>query len=303
MGNISLSGELELVKHHANDSLLENKNYKFSVVIPIYIHEKDSELRMAFNSVINQTLVPNEILIIADKDIPQNTINILEEYKSKYSEIFNYLILKEDAYLGKALSIGVINSKYNIIARMDCDDIANNTRFEKQIKFMQENPDIDVVGSWITEFENTPDNIYAKRILPTTNKEIYKYCKFRCPMNHMTVMFKKQAVLDAGNYKNLKRMEDFELWARMLFKGYKFANLSEYLVNVRAGQDLINRRSGFSEFIKHEYTLFKGFYKMGFINFNEFFKAISTKFLLRTIPNWLRKFIYNNFLHKKVKRG
>ena len=277
------------------------QDYRFSVLMPIYIHEKDNELRAAIDSVINQTLMPNEILIIADKDIPQNTRDILEEYKSKYPEIFNPVILSEDANLGKSLQIGVNLAKYPIIARMDADDIASNNRFEKQMKFLQENPDIDLVGSWITEFEESPENIYAKRELPVKQNDIYNFCKFRNPLNHMTVMYKKESVLNAGNYKDRKRMEDYELWARMLHKGCKFANIPEYLVNARAGRNLIKRRSGINEFFKYEYTLFKEFYDWGFINFQEFFKAVTTKFILRAVPGWLRAFIYNNFLHKKAK--
>lgn len=280
-----------------------SEKFDFSVLIPIYINEKDENLIAAIDSVINQTLIPNEILVVADKDIPANTKKILDDYKEKYPEIFSYLILKEEANVGEARAIGIQNCKYNIVANMDADDIASNTRFEKQIKFMQQNPEIDVVGGWITEFENTPDNIYAKRILPTSHEDIYKYCKFRCPMNNMTVMHKKKSVLDAGNYPNWAEFEDYELWGRMLRKGCKFANLPEFLVNARAGSDMISRRNGLNTFINYEFALFKKFYKEGFINFQEFFKAVSTKFLLRTIPNWLRKFIYNNFLHKKVKKG
>ena len=283
------------------EKLLEKEDYKFSVLMPIYIHEKDDELRAAIDSVINQTLMPDEILIIADKEIPQNTRDILEEYKSKYPEIFNPVILDEPANLGKALQIGVNIAKYPIIARMDADDIARNDRFEKQIAYLQQHPELDLVGSWITEFEGKPENIYAKRELPTEPNEIYNFCKFRSPLNHMTVMYKKESVLKAGNYTARKRMEDYELWAVMLYQGCKFANIPEYLVNARAGRDLIKRRSGLDEFFQYEFTLFKEFYDWGFINFREFFKAVSTKFLLRAIPGWLRAFVYNNFLHKKVE--
>ena len=141
------------------------QDYRFSVLMPIYIREKDDELRAAIDSVINQTLMPDEILIIADKDIPQNTKDILDEYKSKYPEIFNPVILDEPANLGKALQIGVNLAKNPIIARMDADDIARNDRFEKQIKYLKEHPDTDLVGSWITEFEEMPENILNCRAI------------------------------------------------------------------------------------------------------------------------------------------
>ena len=281
---------------------MQKEDYKFSVLMPIYIHEKDNELRLAIDSVINQTLMPDEILIIADKDIPQNTRDILNEYKSKYPEIFNPVILTEDASVGKARAISVQKAKYNIIANMDADDISRNDRFEKQIQFLKENPDVDVVGSCITEFENLPENIYAKRDVPLLHKDIYKYCKFRNPINNMTVMCRKDAVIEAGNYKDLKEFEDYELWSRMIIKGYKFANLSDYLINARAGKEMIVRRQGLNVYFKYEYPLFLSFYKQKFITSEEFFKAIISKYFLRVIPNWLKGFIYYNFLHKKVSR-
>lgn len=271
--------------------------------MPIYIHEKDDIFRASLDSVFNQTVMPNEVLIIADKDIPQNTRDILDEYKLKYPDIFNPVILDEPANLGKALQIGVNIAKYPVIARMDADDVARNDRFEKQISYLKEHTEIDLVGSWITEFEERPENIYAQRDLPIDSENIYNFCKFRCPVNHMTVMYRKESVLKAGNYTDRKRMEDYHLWARMLYQGCKFANIPEYLVNARAGRDLIKRRSGLDEFFKYEYTLFKEFYEMGFIDFWGFFKAVISKFILRAIPSELRAFIYNNFLHKKTIRG
>lgn len=281
---------------------MTNNDYKFSVLMPIYIHEKDSELRVAIDSVINQTIMPNEILIIADKDIPQNTRDILDEYKSKYPEIFNPVILSEDASVGKARAISVEKAKYNIVANMDADDISRSDRFEKQLTFLKENSDVDVVGSCITEFENYPDNIYAKRDVPLTPENIYKYCKFRCPINNMSAMYRKHSVLEAGNYKDLREFEDYELWSRMIIKGYKFANLPDYLINARAGRDMIIRRQGLNAYFKYEYPLFKSFYKQKFISYREFLKAIVSKFFLRVIPNWAKSFIYYNFLHKKISK-
>lgn len=276
------------------------QDYKFSVLMPIYIHEKDDELRAAIDSIINQTLMPNEILIIADKDIPQNTRDILEEYKSKYPKIFNPIILTEDASVGKARAISVVKAKFDIVANMDADDLSRSDRFEKQIQFLKDNPNIDVVGSCITEFENSPDNIYAKRDVPLLHKDIYKYCKFRNPINNMTVMCRKDAVMEAGNYRDMREFEDYELWSRMIIKGYKFANLSDYLINARAGHDMIIRRQGLNVYFKYEFPLFLSFYKQKFITGKEFLKAIISKYFLRVIPNWLKGFIYYNFLHKKV---
>lgn len=274
---------------------------KFSVLMPVYINEKDNELKMSIESLLNQTLIPNEILIIADRHTPKNTLNILNEYKDKFPELFGIVVLSEDANLGKTLQIGVKKAKFDIIARMDSDDIARKDRFEKQINFLKDNPNIDVVGSWISEFEDSPENIYAIREVPIENDSILQFCKFRNPMNHMTVVFRRKAVLETGNYSDRKRMEDYQLWAKMLHKGFRFANIPECLVNARAGQSLMKRRGSLKEFFQYEYTLFKEFYDKGYINCIEFLKAIVLKFFLRMAPNWIMSFIYKNILRKDTK--
>ena len=181
---------------------------------------------------------------------------------------------------------------------MDTDDIARNDRFEKQVQFLKENPDVDVVGSWISEFETNPDEIISYRQLPTSCEEIYKFGQFRSPVNHMTVMYKKTAVLNAGNYQTFKNIEDYYLWARMLKNGAKFANISECLVNVRAGNAMFKRRANLTYFWNSEFPLHTELYKMHYISFKQYLRNICSKFLLRVIPTWAMGLVYKKFLRK-----
>ena len=273
---------------------------KFSVLMSIYYKENPEWFRVALDSVINQTLQPNEIVLVEDGELTEELYQVIDEYKIKYPNLFNIVPLEKNSGLGEALGIGVLNCSNELIARMDTDDIARNDRFEKQIEFLKNHPDIDVVGSWISEFENNPDEIISYRQLPTVHEDIYKFGQFRCPVNHMTVMYKKSVVLNAGNYKTFKNIEDYYLWGRMLKQGAKFANIPECLVNVRAGNAMFSRRANLTYFWNSEFPLHTELFKMGYISFKQYLRNICSKFLLRVIPKWAMAFVYKKFLRRNV---
>ena len=275
------------------------ENYKFSVLMSIYYKENPAWFRIALDSIINQTLQPNEIVLVEDGKLTDELYQVIDEYKSKYPNLFNIVQLEKNSGLGEALRIGVLNCSNELIARMDTDDISEPKRFEKQIKYMSEHPNIDVMGGWFSEFADNPENITGIRKLPLKNDEIYKYGQFRCPMDHVTVIFKKQSVINAGNYIQIGKIEDYYIWARMLKQGYKFANIPECLVNVRAGIGMLNRRSRLNYFLESELPLQKELLKIGYINFFQFLRNIILKFLLRIIPMKAMGLIYQRFLRER----
>ena len=268
----------------------------FSVLMSVYYKENPEWLKIALDSVINQTLSPNEIVLVQDGKLTDELYKVIEDYMNRCNHLFKIVPLEKNVGLGEALRIGVENCSNEIIARMDTDDIARNDRFEKQIEFLKEHTDIDLVGSWISEFETNPEEIISYRQLPTEHKEIYKFGQFRCPVNHVTVMYKKSAVLNAGNYQTFKNIEDYYLWARMLKQGAKFANIPECLVNVRAGNAMFKRRANLTYFFNSEFPLHTELYKMHYISLVQYLRNIASKFLLRAMPQYTMKFIYKKFL-------
>lgn len=268
----------------------------FSVLMSVYYKENPEWLKIALDSVINQTLSPNEIVLVQDGKLTDELYKVIEDYMNRCNHLFKIVPLEKNVGLGEALRIGVENCSNEIIARMDTDDIARNDRFEKQIQFFQEHPNVDLVGSWISEFEEKPDKIISYRQLPIEHQEIYKFGQFRCPVNHMTVMYKKNAVLQAGNYQTFKNIEDYYLWGRMLKQGAVFANIPECLVNVRAGNSMLRRRANLTYFFNSEFPLHTELYKIKFINLKQYLRNISSKFLLRVLPTKLMGFVYKKFL-------
>ena len=270
---------------------------EFSVLMPIYYKENPEYFDTALESIVNQTLMPNEIVIVKDGALTKELDVVIEKYISKYPQLFNIVALEENVGQGKARNAGLNACSHNIVALMDSDDIARNDRFEIQIKYMEQNPDVDVVGSFITEFENDPNVIESIKPVPLTHEAIYNFGKWRSPMNNMTIVYKKDKVFEVGAYNSFNFGEDYLLFAKMLMNGCKFYNFEECLVNARAGSRMLAKRVGWNK-IKQEFLLFYEFRKMGYINNYQFVRNVSLKFLLRVIPNWLRSWIYRRFLRK-----
>ncbi|MDR7078834.1 glycosyltransferase involved in cell wall biosynthesis [Neobacillus niacini] len=269
----------------------------FSVLMSVYFKEKPEFLKESIESLVSQTLKPDEIVIVLDGKLTDELYRLLDEYKNAYPDLFKYVQLEQNMGLGKALEIGIKECRYDVIARMDSDDICHPERFEKQINFLKNNPDVKVLGSWIAEFEEGPDKIESIRKVPSTYEEIREYAKTRCPLNHMTVVYYKEAVLKAGSYQTLMWNEDYFLWGRMLNSNIKFMNIPEALVYARAGADMFNRRGGLKYFNK-EVELQKKFLKMQFIDKQTFIKNVITRGTVRILPNSIRGFIYKKLLRR-----
>lgn len=273
-----------------------NTSIKFSVLLSIYQKEKSINLKQSLDSIINQTIEANEIILVKDGPLTEKLELVLDSYSKQHKNL-KIVPLSQNQGLGKALNEGLKHCSYEIVARMDTDDIAKPNRFEKQIAVFQSQPDVDVVGTWIDEFEGSTQNVISTRKLPETNKEINKYAKKRNPINHPTVMFRKQAVLDAGGYQHFPLFEDYYLWVRMLLNGAKFYNIQESLLYFRFSQDMFKRRGGFKYACteaKFQWVL----HQLGFISITKTCINIAIRFATRIIPNSLRGWIYKNILRK-----
>lgn len=274
-------------------------NHKFSVCCSIYKNDKVDFVREAFDSIlVHQGLIPSEIVLVQDGPVSDELSRLLLEYSDKYRDIFNIIKLPNNGGLGNALMISVENARYNIIARMDSDDIAAPDRFEKQINYLEKHPDCDIVGGQITEFIESADNIVGKREVPLQNDEIYKYMKSRCAFNHPTVMFRKEAVLKAGNYKDWFWNEDYYLWIRMMMNHCVMANLPDVLVNMRSGLDQYARRGG-KRYFDSEVGIKKLMLEHGMITKVDFLINYIERFIIQLLlPNSVRGWVFRTFARK-----
>lgn len=264
----------------------------------VYKKEKAEYLKLALDSVINQTLTPDEIVLVQDGKLTEELYAVIEEYKQKFPAIFKTHALKQNQGLGKALNYGLEKCSNALIARMDTDDIAEPNRFEVQVQEFIKDKALALCGGQIAEFADNPNEITGYRNVPLTNEEILNFCKKRNPFNHMTVMFKKKAVQNIGGYQHMPYFEDYWLWARMVKAGYKTKNIDAVLVKVRAGQDMIARRGGW-EYVKCIAKFEKALYKIRIINLFELLVYTVLRSIVAIIPESLRLCIYKWKLRKK----
>ncbi len=281
------------------DKINRNEHIPFSVVMSVYKNDIPEFFDRALASITeDQTVVPNEIVLVVDGPVSKEIDIVLEKYAKKYN-IFNIVRLEKNAGLGNALKIAVNKAKYDLIARMDSDDVSVPSRFEEQLKFFIFNSDVDIVGGDITEFIGKERNIVGRRIVPMANLEIREYMKKRCAMNHVSVMYKKSAVLEAGSYQDCFWNEDYYLWIRMYLNGAVFANTGTVLVNVRVGKDMYQRRGGIKYF-KSEKRLQNYMLQHQMIDYITYVDNIIKRLIIQVIvPNRLRGWLYMNFAREK----
>lgn len=269
----------------------------FSVLMSVYIKENPLFLRESMESILNQSVLPNQIVIVKDGPLTNELDASLTEYKQKYNDIIDLVTLDENMGLGNALNQGLKICKYDLVARMDSDDIAVRHRFEKQLEVFYKDMNVSLVGSYIYEFEKSIDNILAIRKVPCLHQEIKRFAKRRNPFNHMTVMFRKEAINQSGNYPSIYGYEDYFLWAKLIMKGNKTCNIPEPLVFARAGTEMYKRRGGLRLF-KTELLLQRKFMCIGLINGFELIVNILIRCGARLLPNRIRAFIYVHLLRK-----
>lgn len=266
----------------------------FSVLMSVYQKDKPEFLCQALNSIWEkQTLKPNEIVIVKDGALTSELDSVIEEFESEAP--VKIVALQKNGGLGNALNVGLRYCSNELVARMDSDDISKPERFEKEISVFDEHPEYGVVGSWIDEFIESPNNVTSRRVLPEYPAEIYRYAKMRCPVNHPTVVYKKIEVEAVGGYKGFP--EDLYLWVRMLMNGSKFYNIQDSLLWFRTSDDMFRRRGGW-RYAKEELLVQTEFYRMGFLNFFEFVYSTIIRCGIRLLPNRLRIFVYKKILRK-----
>lgn len=272
---------------------------KYSVLMSVFYKENPLFFKQSLDSMITQTIKPDEIVLICDGQLSDELNDVIEEYQNKYREWFNVIRFDENKGLGYALKVGVEKCKNDFIARMDTDDISKKDRCEKELNVFKANSNLGIVGSNIEEFSNMIEDVSSIRKVPETHDEIEKFMKKRNPFNHPSVMYKKEEVLKAGNYQDIRFMQDYFLWIDMISNGTVGYNIQDNLVSMRANDNLFKRRSG-KEYLKIQRKLFEYMKDKKIINSFEYLTYLSLRSISSMLPNTIRKFLFKNILRKKV---
>lgn len=282
----------------------EQVKFEFSVAMSVYRNDRPEYFREAFSSIVGQTVLPKEIVIVLDGEVREEVVNYLnaQRLRLKGKILVTTIPLKQNMGLGTALKIAAEHCSSEWIARMDSDDIASPDRFERQIHHLMRHPDIDVLGGQIAEFTKTPENIVGYRKVPLTNDGIRRFLQKRCPMNHVTVMMKREFLMKAGNYQPWPFNEDYFLWIRMSLNGCVFENLREVLVYVRVGEEMYGRRGG-RAYYQSEKAIQKLMREENIIGPFQYIKNVLLRFVVQiAMPNCLRGTFFKLFARVRRNR-
>lgn len=274
-------------------------NFEFSVLLSVYKAENPVFLNECLKSIFDNSLVPDEVVIVEDGPLTDELNKVLNSFSKKHNEIIKRVPIEYNVGLGQALSIGLKACSHSLVARMDTDDICISNRFELQIKEFQEDNDLVIVGSYIEEFEGDSQKTHLIRKVPLNQKEIFEFAKKRNPFNHVTVMFKKDKVLEVGNYRKVMDIgyEDYDLWVRILKAGFKVKNIDIPTVKVRTGKDMLKRR-GDKKRLKTALYFRKYLLNIGFISRIEWLVYSFFTIVFVFSPVSIKGWAYKNLLRK-----
>lgn len=265
---------------------------KYSVLMSLYKKENPEYLKSSIDSMLNQSVKPDEIVMVEDGPLTPELYAVLDSYP-----ILHRVRNKTNLGLGLALNAGLKECRNELVARMDTDDCSKPERCEKQLARFLEKPYLSIVGSHIDEFVDDISNVISQRIVPTTSDDIYNFAKKRSAFNHPTVMYSKTAVLENNGYSDLKRNQDVDLFGRMQFEGYKAENIDEALLWFRSSDELAKRRKSWQNTWSYIATIRK-FWKMGYSSFADYAMVGIAQTGMYLMPVKVQNFVYKKFLRK-----
>ena len=265
---------------------------KFSVSMCVYQKDNPEHFRIAVNSILDQSIKPDEVVLVCDGPLTEELDEIVNGFES---ETFKVIRLETNQGHGVARRTSCAACTNDLIALMDADDISVHERFEKQLKAFEQHTEASVIGGQITEFIDDIKNVKGKRIVPVNDEDIKNEMRTRCPMNQVTVMFRKQDVDEVGGYMDWFCEEDYYLWLRLMLADKKFFNVDENLVYVRVGKEMYQRRGGM-EYFTSEAKFQKLMLDKKVINHREYAVNVLKRFIVQVLlPNKLRSFVFQKF--------
>lgn len=269
---------------------------KYSVLMSVYYKENLGYFMESIDSILAQTVKPDEFVIVCDGPLTEELDRVLCQYKSKYQDIIRIIRLDKNQGLGIALNEGLRNCSNEIVARMDSDDIAFPDRMERELRAISEKQ-ADIVSGTVIEFEGSLENILQNKTVPETDREIRRYMRRRNPFNHPAVMFRRSCVMAAGGYKDFPLFEDYYLWVRMLKKNFTGYNLQEPVLYMRTEEELYERRGGVA-YARQVIRFRKYLLTSGVANVVDFIVTAGGHAAVALMPVRLRRCFYQKALRK-----
>ena len=275
----------------------------FSVLLPVYRGDRADFLRRSLASVtVEQTLPPDEVLIVRDGPVPGELDDVLAA--ARRGELsggvpVRVLELAENAGLALALDAGLEHVAHEVVARQDADDISVPERFATQLPLLAAG--YDLIGSAIREFSEETDTGGVVRRQPADPERIRRAMTLRDPFNHPSVVYRASAVRAAGGYEPLDLMEDYWLFARMIRDGVRATNVPDVLVRYRVGAGAYARRGG-GRLLHSELELQARMHRAGITTTAQYVRNIAVRAGYRLVPTGVRRTAYRTAQRALLKR-
>lgn len=258
-----------------------------------YSQMKAEYLRQSFDSIwTKQTLRPDQIVLVEDGPIGAEQERLVEEWKKLLGEILVVCKCHENQGLTKALNKGLQYVTSDLIARVDCDDVSAPDRFQLQHDFLEQHPEIDILGGAMQEFSDTNPCIYVRQY-PQTNEQVRKYILKASPLSHPSVMMRTRIFRNGLKYdERYPTSQDIALWYDALLAGYKISNLTDIILYFRRSDSVMKRRA--KKKAKNEFLIYvNGIYRMkGLFTFAYIYPL--TRLFIRLLPIRLISWFYNS---------
>lgn len=273
--------------------------FKYSFLMSIYHKETIENFMMSFDSMVKQTLPPDEIVLIYDGNVNSAIIKYVDNFIKRNKRI-KILILKNKTNMGLGYSLdkGIKMARNEFIARMDSDDISLKNRIKKQSKLFLDNPDLVLSGGQVAEFSDDPKEIKSYRIVPTNEKKIRKFLIYRSPFNHPTVIFRKSIVTKLGGYGKYKFKQDYELFSKIISSNYAVSNHKDVVLLFRSNINNFKRRKSSKYVFAYIQIAIRNF-KRKLIKFHELLLIILMQFILLITPMFIFVYVNKKILRKK----
>lgn len=264
-----------------------------TVLMSIYKNSNPEEFQDAFLSITTKQIYkPAQFVLVIDGPISDTLKQSIEKVKNSFRGILTIINLEKNQGLAEALNIGLKNCFYDLVARMDADDISVPERLKLQFDFMNSNHQITALGGQVSGWTQDFNKCLFHKKVPTDYESLYLYAKKRCPINHPTVMYRKSTIIKVGAYPSVFP-EDYLLWVTLLKNNYQICNLPQILVKMRVENSIKNRRG--MTVVPGEIRTFKTMLELGFISRTEFITALLCRLPFRLLPYPIKLFLYKIF--------
>jgi glycosyltransferase involved in cell wall biosynthesis len=267
---------------------------RLSLLLPVWRRDRPDDLVAAFRSSVDQqTRRPDHVVVVRDGPVAPELSAAIAELAATSPVPVDVLGLERNVGLGPALDAGLRACRYDVVARMDADDLSLPHRFAVQMPLIEAGAEL--VGAGLLEFGAGADDVVGRRVPPTDPDDIRARARFADPFNHPTVVYRRRCVQAVGGYGEFALMEDYLLWAKMIMAGARVANVAEPLVLYRVGAGAYRRRGGLAQ-LRTELGLQRRLRTLGFTTPGQYVRNVAVRGGYRLVPEAARRLAYRRFV-------